>query len=238
MGKRFRRLIDIFHRYIGLLVFAQVLLWSIGGALIHSLDFSDLYVDPPPKPLRMTGPGLSPQQLQTRLNALAPGSHLIGAQLRNLAGKPIYRIEHDKGAPLMLDEAGQVLKSLDAALAKAVAQAGYTGTGTLSEAELLSASSGNYFSASPVWRVRFADSQKTEIYIDPVTGELLARRKALWALYNRMWEFHLMKYTPSKAVNKALLVIFALLNVLVALTGFIKFFRWGYRMRKPAQANL
>jgi hypothetical protein len=56
-------------------------------------------------------------------------------------------------------------------------------------------------------------------------------------VYNRMWEFHLMKYTPSPALNKVLLLVFAVLNALVALTGFAKFFRWGYRLRPIAKAT-
>jgi hypothetical protein len=223
--KWFFRVFNSLHKYIGLLVFGQVLLWSIGGFLMYSLDFSDLYADPQPLPLVFKEPSLSPQTLQTRLNELVPGSRLLKIEVRNLAGQMVYLLSHTGGGTLLLNVHAVRLNPLSLDLARTVAQAGYIGAGKMTQLELLPKSAGNYFSAVPVYRAQFNDSQKTEIYIDPQTGALLARRKALWSLYNRMWEFHLMKYTPSKEFNKSLLLLFAVLNGLVALTGFLKIFR-------------
>jgi len=233
----FMRLLNWIHRWIGLLVFAQVLLWSIGGLLMAGLNFGDLYRDPPPAPLPVTGATLSPAILAQRLQGLAPGSQLVGIRVRNVGGELAYQLDHAKGAPLLLNSQGQPMSPIPSALAERVARLGYTGTGSVSKIELLPTSTGNYVSSQPIYRITFSDAPKTEIYVDPQTGSLLARRKALWALYNRMWEFHLMKYTPSPAVNKGLLLIFAVLNALVALTGFAKFFRWGYRLRPVAKAK-
>ena len=232
--RRWRRIIDLGHRWLGLLVFGQVLLWSLGGCLMYALDFSDLYAEPPPRPLSLSGNGLSPQQLQQRLQAIAPASRLTGVEIKSLAGELVYHLKRSDGPPILLNATGQRIDPIPAATVRAVAQAGYTGQGHIQSIERLPRSAGNYMSASPIWRVRFDDAQQTEIYIDPGTGALLARRKALWVLYNQAWEFHLMKYTPWPAANKALLLIFAGLNALVALTGLVKFFRWGYRLK---QAN-
>ncbi|MEZ0374199.1 MAG: PepSY domain-containing protein [Candidatus Sericytochromatia bacterium] len=223
-GWSIKRLLNASHRWLGLLAFAQVLLWSLSGFLMYSLDFSDLYADPPPAPLPLSQAELTPQTLQSRLAQLHPGSKLTGLQIRNIGGQLAYQLTGTSSAPLLLDASGAALK-IDSQLATRVARLGYTGQGQVRQTELLPSSAGNYFSSTPVYLVRFDDPQQTEIYIDPASGSLLARRKALWGLYNQMWEFHLMKYTPFKAVNKALLLIFAILNALVALTGFLKFFR-------------
>jgi hypothetical protein len=232
LPRRLRRAIDLFHRYIGLLAFAQVFLWSLSGFLMYSLDFSDLYREPPEPALPLSTTGLPPQTLQTRLRVLRPDSQLTGIAVRNLGGQLVYQLNHSAGAPLLLDAQGQQINPISPELAAKVAQAGYTGKAQIQQTKLLQSSTGNYMSAQPVYRVRFEDAQHTDIYIDPETGRLLARRKALWGLYNRMWEFHLMKYTPWSGVNKSLLLIFAVLNALVALTGLLKFFRWGYRMSR------
>lgn len=231
------KLLNWIHRWIGLLVFGQVLLWSLGGLLMAGLNFGDLYREPPPAPLSVTGATLSPDALAQHLQHVAPGSQLLGIRVRNVAGELVYQLDHLKGPPLLFNRQGQVISPISPALAERVARLGYTGTGPVNQTELLPTSTGNYVSSQPIYRITFADAQKTEIYVDPNTGSLLARRKALWALYNRMWEFHLMKYTPSPAVNKALLLLFAVLNALVALTGFAKFFRWGYRLRPVAKAK-
>lgn len=234
---RLRRITTALHRWLGLLAFGQVLLWSIGGCLMFTLDFGDLYADPPPKPLPLSQATLSPQALQTRLSALAPGSALTGAQIRNLAGELAYQLERTDGAPMLLDAGGRRLDPISPALARRIAVAGYTGKGRALGTELLPKSTGNYVSPVPIYRIAFDDAQRTEIYVDPASGSLLARRKALWGLYNRMWEFHLMKYTPSKAVNKALLLIFAAINVIVALTGFAKFFRRAPKLKPQGKTQ-
>ncbi|MGV3524959.1 MAG: PepSY domain-containing protein [Candidatus Sericytochromatia bacterium] len=232
-----RRAVDLFHRYIGLLAFGQVFLWSLSGFLMYSLDFSDLYREPPPAPLPVASAGLSPEALQARLKSLKPKSHLTGIAVRNLGGQLAYQLSHSGGPPVLLNAQGLQINPISPELAARVAKMGYTGTGQAQQTDLLPKSEGNYMSGQPIYRVRFDDDQQTEIYIDPETGSLLARRKALWALYNRMWEFHLMKYTPWAGVNKSLLLIFAVLNALVALTGLLKFFRWGYRMRRDTSAS-
>lgn len=232
---RLRRITTALHRWLGLLAFGQVLLWSIGGCLMFTLDFGDLYADPPPKPLPLSQATLSPLALQTRLSALTPGSKLTGAQIRNLAGELVYQLERTDGAPILLDASGRRLDPISPGLATRIAVAGYMGKGHALGTELLPKSTGNYISSVPIYRIDFDDAQHTEIYVDPASGSLLARRKALWGLYNRMWEFHLMKYTPSKAVNKALLLIFAAINVIVALTGFAKFFRRTPKLKNQSK---
>lgn len=224
-----RRLLDGLHRYLGLVAFGQVLLWSLSGVLMYTLDFGDLYRDPPPAPLPLQQ-SLNPEQLQQRLQQLLPGQRLTGLQLRNLGGALAYRLE-TADTTLLLDARGQRLDPLSPAWAQRIAVAGYTGSGRVRQVERLPRSDGNYVSARPIYRIRFDDAQSTEIYVDPASGELLARRKALWGLYNRMWEFHLMKYTPFPALNKSLLLLFAVINAVVALTGLLRFVRRPLRRK-------
>ncbi|MGE3723983.1 MAG: PepSY domain-containing protein [Candidatus Sericytochromatia bacterium] len=222
---RFRQWGSALHRYLGLLAFGQVLLWSLSGFLMYSLDFSDLYREPPPHPLVLSDQTPDLHTLQTRLQVFSPGSQLLKLELKNLAGETVSLLSHTKGPPLLFSAAGERLSPLTPARVRAIALSQYQGKAAIAEVQLLPKSAGNYVSGVPVYRVLFGDDAKTEMYIDPQTGALLARRKALWALYNRMWEFHLMKYTPSQPLNKFLLLGFAVLNAVVALTGFMKFFR-------------
>jgi len=222
---RFRQWGSALHRYLGLLAFGQVLLWSLSGFLMYSLDFSDLYRDSPPQPLVLSPQTPALHTLQSRLDLLSPGSQLLKVELNNLAGETVYLLSHTKGPALLLSAAGEPLSPLSPKRVRAIALSQYQGKAAISELQLLPKSVGNYVSGVPVYRVVFGDDAKTEMYIDPQTGALLARRKALWGLYNRMWEFHLMKYTPSQPLNKFLLLGFAVLNAGVALTGFMKFFR-------------
>lgn len=194
-------------------------------------SFGDLYADPPPAALAMTDFKLSPRQLEQKIQrqwptqAEAEGVHVVKIEWVTVAQQPFYRVYLSNHKVLLLDHTGAAQSPLSPALAASIAREQYTGQGELSTVDLLPTSRGNYFSSTPVFKATFQDAQHTEIYIDPQSGALLARRKALWAWYNRMWEFHLMKYSPDATTNKMLLLVFATLSFLVSLTGLLKFFR-------------
>ena len=69
------------------------------------------------------------------------------------------------------------------------------------------------------WKVDFAGSEPVSLYIDPWTGDLLARRTARWRLFDFMWMLHIMDYDTRDDFNHPLLQAAALLALLVALSG-------------------
>ncbi len=224
-------LIHGFHRYGGLVVCVQIMLWSLSGFLMAFWSFGDLYVDPPPAALALADFKLLPPQLEQKIQAqlaVKPDAEKVSIQKVEwvtVAQQPYYRVHLSNQNVLLLDQAGEAQSPLSPALAARIAREQYTGQGELGTVDLLPTSRGNYFSSTPVFKATFQDAQHTEIYIDPQSGTLLARRKALWSWYNRMWEFHLMKYSADASTNKILLLVFATLSFLVSLTGLFKFFR-------------
>ncbi|PIQ29218.1 hypothetical protein COW36_17475 [bacterium (Candidatus Blackallbacteria) CG17_big_fil_post_rev_8_21_14_2_50_48_46] len=227
--------IDLAHRWLGLLVLLQVLFWSAGGLVIYFLDFSDLYREPPAQALNLGTSALSFQALEQKLRQAGVSQKLTGFKLVQRGGSTWFQVQPQGGTSLLLTPQGDKISPLQAGQIADFAKGYYTGQGSLQTVEKLASLRGNYYSDAPLWRVRFADSVGTEIYLEPQTGELLARRKAIWGLYNWMWELHLTKYTPWPAFNKALLAFLAVLNMMVALTGLFKFFRWGRKRMPPVQ---
>lgn len=215
-------LLRYLHRYGGLLVSLQILVWSLGGFFMAFWNFSDLYVDPPVQPIHWQAVKLS----TTEIPALLPANTQIQSiRLFNLGSEPFYLVERSNQSPLLLDQKGQIQSPLSPELATTQARSLYTGSGHLQTIDLLPHSTGNYVSDKPVYRARFDDAQKSEIYLDPNSGQLLGRRKAIWRWYNRFWTWHLMKYSPNAQANKLLLLGFAGLAFVVSLTGIWKFFR-------------
>lgn len=229
MPKVLKQIIHGFHRYAGLVICVQIMLWSMSGFLMAFWSFGDLYQDPPPVPLAFESVKLNPQEVLQTLSRLqsspVENDAVLDLKLLMLAGKPFYRIQSTQTPVRLMDQHGNIRSPLDPALAAAIAREQYLGKAPLGTIDLLPTSSGNYVSSTPVFKASFQDAQGTEIYIDPQSGALLARRKALWRWYNRMWEFHLMKYSANNALNKYLLLFSAVISFLVSLTGLFKFFR-------------
>lgn len=93
--------------------------------------------------------------------------------------------------------------------------------------------------ALPVWRVRFSEPESLSLYLDPWTGELLARRTDRWRIFDFLWMLHIMDFDGRDDFNHPLLQVAAALGLIIALSGVIfwamttRIFR---RRRKPETA--
>ena len=59
------------------------------------------------------------------------------------------------------------------------------------------------------------------MYLDPWTGDLLARRTDRWRIFDFLWMLHIMDFDTRDDFNHPLLQIAALLGLIVALGGFV-----------------
>ena len=75
--------------------------------------------------------------------------------------------------------------------------------------------------ALPVWRVAWAQPENLNPYLDPWTGELLARRTDRWRIFDFLWMLHVMDYDTRDDFNHPLLQVAAFGGILVTLGGFI-----------------
>ena len=94
---------------------------------------------------------------------------------------------------------------------------------------------------SAAWRVDFDGEEPVSLYIDPWTGELLARRTTRWRLFDFFWMLHVMDYDTRDDFNHPLLQLAASLGLLIVLSGVVYWFMSSrlFRRRKsrPASAS-
>jgi uncharacterized iron-regulated membrane protein len=73
----------------------------------------------------------------------------------------------------------------------------------------------------PVWRVAYSEPESVSLYIDPWTGELLARRTDRWRIFDFLWMLHIMDFDTRDDFNHPLLQIASALGLIVALSGVV-----------------
>jgi uncharacterized iron-regulated membrane protein len=73
----------------------------------------------------------------------------------------------------------------------------------------------------PVWKVSFSQPESLNLYIDPWTGEILARRTARWRVFDFFWMLHIMDFDTRDDFNHPLLQIAAFLGLVIALSGLL-----------------
>ena len=82
----------------------------------------------------------------------------------------------------------------------------------------------------PLFKVTTQDQQNEEInvYVDAISGQVVAIRSEQWRLWDLMWGLHIMDWETRDEINNWLLKIFSVLALISSLTGVFIFFRWDW----------
>lgn len=231
------------HKWIGLLVGLQFVLWMVSGLMMGWLDHDRVQghiwrahaVPVPAWPLDAL-----PAETVLRA-ASGTDAHVGGVASAWLDGRPVYRIL-DGGLTRLVDaRSGQAL-SIDPEFARRLAQASYTGPGRAGLARKVDATLEVRAHAGPFWRVDFDDADGTTVYLSDQTGEVLVHRNDTWRLFDIFWMLHIMDYTGRSDFNNPLVVMAGIGGLWMALSGIwllVASFRLGEfvpRRWRPARA--
>lgn len=222
------------HRYLGLVVGLQILLWTASGLYFV---FNDIDV------VRGTHLSVSRQSdiagqqgrladindvLETFREQSAGAGAIIGFELRLLLGKPVYEIQYanDAGGGYQLVDAlsGALIPMLDAADAVAVAKADFSDAAGILSVELLDTADAHaeYRGRDlPVYRVSMDHDSGTNIYVSAQRGVVTARRNSTWRVFDFLWMIHTMDFETRDDFNNRLVQVFSVLALVTVLGGFL-----------------
>lgn len=218
------------HKFVGLIIGIQILLWTAGGFVMSFFDIErvrgeHLIAAQAPLPL-------PPAALPASVRAVAGNRDIDSVTLEYRFDRPIAEISFLDGGRALVDlDSGRLLSPLDANWARRIAKIDYAGDGDIRAMELIREDPPQeYRGPLPVWRVTLADEEETTLYISPETGRVLARRNDIWRLYDFFWMLHIMDYEERVDFNHPLLVGAAIVAFLMALSGLVMlFWRLGRR---------
>ena len=225
------------HRWLGLLLGLQVILWISGGLVMSALPITKVRGDDRARERTarpyVTGAALlSPTEVAARLGI----SEFMGARLAHRLDRPVYRLDTADGLIVANATDGTQLPPLNAEEAQALALADYAGDAPIAGVTLQQEATVEIRGRTPpLWRVDFADGRRTTVYLDPTTGEVAARRNTLWRVYDVFWMLHIMDYRARDDFNHPLLVGSAAAAWLLATSGAWLVVTWlRRRMRRAA----
>jgi len=231
----FRRI----HKWVGLILGLQFLLWALSGSMMALLDMDAVGGHDMPAAHAHPLPAETTFVDPSRLAALGPVS---GLTLRNLAGRPIYELRTAKGVQLV-DAADGRRVTIDDSTALAIAS-------MASEApvrDVVRLAKPNLEAREhrgPMWRVNFADEANSSAYVSAETGRFLVMRGDTWRTWDFFWMIHNMDYVTRTSFNHPLIVFVAFGVLWLSGTGFYLLFksfraadfRWLRRRRRvPAK---
>ncbi len=147
------------------------------------------------------------------------GVRIDGAQLRRWHDGPVWALETSLD-PVTVDAVtGARRTPVDRSAAVAIAQAGFAGDAAIGEVIYLPEPTFEYRRPNPAWRVSFEDGEGTRLYVNARTGEIDARRNAMWRVFDFFWMLHVMDYRERENFNHPLIISMAVLALLTVLAG-------------------
>jgi uncharacterized iron-regulated membrane protein len=228
MNKIFRRV----HRWLGLLMALQIIAWMASGLWFSIFPIEQIrgeHLTRPQEPLALSRMAAltQPAAVQQALDDhFGHPWELSSVELIRLEGTVYWRVSglhlEQPFNRLVQSDSGQVLPMLSAAEAESQARASLVTPmppQSVEWIETVEQDSEIRGRDTPVWKVSFARPESLNLYLDPWTGEILARRTDRWRIFDFFWMLHIMDFDAREDFNHPLLQISAALGLVIALSG-------------------
>lgn len=213
-----RRLLQA-HRWSGLILGAQLLLWLASGFFMSLFPIEAVrgeHLRKPSAELVLVWPS----GLLAADRALAAAGGPVHSLSAGWVGNdPVWRLRGADGPVLVDARTGARIGQITQAQARSVALAVWTGKGMPGTPVLVDPAPQEAGIDGPAWRIEFGAPDYATAYVDARTGELRSVRTTLWRVYDVFWGMHIMDWQARENFNSWWLKLTAGLAVLFALSG-------------------
>jgi len=223
------------HKWLGLIVGVQVLIWLATGLYMVIVDLDFIHGDPLVKNMEQTiSVPVSTLVSTASLRQQYPDATVIG--LRPVLGSTLFTVTTPDQRYLISPQSGEVISPLNEETVREIALFHFNGDGPVRNIELLTENPPREIGKRPLplWRVDFDDRFNTSFYIDPYTGALATRRHQYWRIFDFFFMLHIMDYDERTDVHNLLLKVAQFTGVGFAITGLWLLFYSFKRRRKAA----
>ena len=76
----------------------------------------------------------------------------------------------------------------------------------------------------PIYKIKTNSSDDSNVYVDVMSGKIVAIRSDSWRVWDFLWGAHIIDYRQRDNINNILLKIFSILALLSSLSGIVLFF--------------
>ncbi len=225
------------HKWFGLIVGLQVLIWLATGLYMVVLDLDFIHGDPLVRNMQQTVTVPDSSQVSvTALREQYPDATDIG--LRPVMGTSFFTVTTPENRYLISPQSAQVISPLDEEIARKIAVFHFNGEASIREARLITSDPPREIGPRrlPLWRVDFNDRYSTSFYIDPYSGALVTRRHQYWRVFDFFFMLHIMDYDERSDAHNLLLQIAQFTGVIFGLSGlWLLFYSFRKRRKKSVQ---
>lgn len=224
-SSRIMRTLARWHIWIGWLVGAPLLMWTLSGLVMVARPIEEVRgnhlrreAQAPkglPQGVRLEAPFLAPGQPGVRTFRVAV-DHGMAVATVTYADDSVARFDAVTGSRLPAPD--------EATIRRIVAEGIVGGERIVTTRRFAAAQAPlDWRRPEPVWQVALADG--THVYVDPDTGEIEAVRTRWWRAFDFMWGLHIMDLQEREDTHHPILIVFTALALAGVMLGCILMFR-------------
>lgn len=208
------------HRYLGLFLGIQFLMWTISGLYFSWTDIDEIHGDQY-RSTEMNHKSFtnlrSPSELASELEV-----HTM--ELKEIANQPYYWIN---GSLLINAKTGVQKEGISKKEALAVADQHMIDGIEIQGVERITSTGKHHeyrSGALPAYVISYNTSENIKAYVAVKDGSFQAIRHRDWRWFDFLWMTHTMDYEGRDDFNNLVLRIFSLLGLITVLSGFLLWF--------------
>ena len=242
------------HRYLGLLLGIQFLLWTIGGLYFSWNDIDEVHGDFQMKRVPLLSSDIqlvSPSIVLDSIKEIHRIDSLVSIQLIDILGKPVYQVRcisalhdmqthtdhHDLMNHLADAQTGQLRSPLSEQEAVAVAKRHFVYDAEVVKIEKVDSIHAHHEYRSgelPAYAISFEHPSKTTVYVATELGTVQKFRNDKWRVFDFLWMLHTMDYEGRDNFGNILLRAFSVFGLITVLSGFLLYFISSKRFKRKA----
>ncbi|WP_338503196.1 PepSY domain-containing protein [Sphingomonas kaistensis] len=226
------------HKWVGLFIGIQFLLWAISGTAMALLDMEEVAggdrAEQSTPSLRAT-PVAWPRVQQ----ALA-GEAVAEVSLQPSPWGQNLLVTNANGQARLFNAATGLPVQIGDREARLVAASAHPQRAAVTRVALLTELTLAVREHElPIWQVDFRDDRLSSYYVSGTTGAVLERRNDTWRWWDFFWMLHNMDYADRSSFNHPLIISVGIAMAWLAVTGFWLLFRtmWRHDLRWAASAQ-
>lgn len=213
------------HRYLGLIIGIQFLIWTISGLYFSWTNLDEIHGDQfmknPISKISFSG-----------LSGLEEIPDITKLELLNIANEPFYWVNEKQ---LYNAKNGNKLDEITEQQAIEVVNFHLKEDLTISTIEKIENIGPHHEYRGkplPAYAIHFNHPEKITAYVSAKNGKFQRVRHSSWRIFDFLWMGHTMDYNGRDNFNNILLRVFSLFGVLTVLSGFSLWFVTSSLYRK------
>ncbi|WP_417666267.1 2Fe-2S iron-sulfur cluster-binding protein [Pseudidiomarina sp.] len=217
------RFMQWLHRWLGLVLLVQVILWLVSGFYFalqghHAMSGHQYKTNPTGLVIRQSRPQIDIHEMWEMY------PQALSIKLYRIGQNPQYQINLPE-QQLFLDGNSGEPWFTNAKQAEQLALATYDGPGELEQTSTITTTAEIFGWQGTGYRIQFRDDLNTRIYVDASNGRVLDHRNTPWLLADWAFKLHFMDYSGGRNFNHLLNYTAAFLALWFTLSGLLLLIR-------------